>query len=59
MNISVIGAGSTAMAMAKTQQSVDVAMTKKVMDLQETQAAALIETMQQSAPNPHMFDARA
>lgn len=61
MDISVIGAASTAMAMAQTQQAVGVTMTRKAMDMQETQAAALIETMQQASPAPatHLLDARA
>ena len=45
-----IAAMSMAMGSVKVQQQASIIMAKKVMNLQETNAAALIETMQQSAP---------
>lgn len=45
-----IAAMSMAMSGVKVQQQASLMMAKKVMNLQETNAATLIETMQQAAP---------
>ncbi len=52
MDISAIGAASITMSQSRLMQSVDVAMMRKVMDSQKTQAAALIEDLQQAVPEP-------
>lgn len=50
MDLAAIGAMSIQMHLAQTQQSVDVSMTKKAMDLQETQASAMIDALEASVP---------
>ena len=47
MNIAALSMGLSA---AKYQQAVDISVTKKAMSLQETQAAALIESLQTAIP---------
>ena len=57
MVVTAIGAISIAMHQSQLQQAVDVTMARKVMDLQETQAAALIRDLQQASPAPgHQLD---
>lgn len=41
-----IAAWSTSFSMAQTQQAVEITMLKKVMEMQETQAQALVENLQ-------------
>lgn len=50
MDLAAVGQISTQMHMAQTQQAVGVSLTKKVMDTQETQAAALIESLEAAVP---------
>lgn len=50
MEIEAIAAASIGMSMAKTAAAVDIAMTKKVMDFQETMAANLIESLESAVP---------
>lgn len=59
MDLAAIGAASIQMSLAKTQQAVDVTMVKKAMDIQETQAAALIDSLQNAGPSfGHRIDVR-
>ncbi len=51
MDISSIAAASVNMYQSQTQQSVDVAMIKKAMDVQEAAAANLIETLKEPVPS--------
>ena len=54
-----IAAASIGLSMAKSQMSVGVAMAKKTMDITKTEAANLIEMIQQSAPSfGHRLDIR-
>ena len=54
-----IAAASIGLSMAKSQMSVGVAMAKKTMDITRTEAANLIEMIQQSAPSfGHRLDIR-
>lgn len=46
MDLAAVGQMSIDMHMAQTQEAVGVAVTKKAMDVQETQATALIQMMQ-------------
>ena len=50
MDVMSVGAMSIAMHQAQLQQATDVLMMRKVMDLQESQAAALVESLSQAAP---------
>ncbi len=52
MEIEAIAAVSMEMSMAKTAAAVDIAVTKKVMDLQQTMAAGLIESLESAIPAP-------
>lgn len=56
----VLAAGALSIAMHQTQleQYANIAVMKKAMNLQESQAAALIEDLQQSVPFPgdHQLD---
>ena len=54
-----IAAMSMAMSTAKVQQAASLAMTKNAMELQETQAAGLIQMMQQGPSFGHTLDTRA
>lgn len=59
MELSAVGAASIEMSLASTQQAVGLTMVKKTMDLQEAQAAALNQMMQQAAPSfGHLLDVR-
>ena len=51
MDISSIAATSVNMYQSQTQQAVDVAVIKKVMDVQEAAAASLIETLKEPVPS--------
>lgn len=51
MDISSIAAAGVNMYQNQTQQSVDVAMIKKAMDVQEAAAANLIETLKEPVPS--------
>jgi hypothetical protein len=51
MDISSIATASVNMYQSQTQQSVDVAMIKKAMDVQEAAAANLIETLKEPVPS--------
>lgn len=59
----VLAAGALSIAMHQTQleQYANIAVMKKAMNLQESQAAALIEDLQQSGPFPgdHQLDVLA
>lgn len=60
MDLQAVGAASISMNMARTQQAVDISVTKKAMDFQETQATQLIQQMQNAAPSfGHALDTRA
>lgn len=48
MDVSTIAAASTSLHMAQAQQEASVSVLKKAMSAQETQSAALIQTMQTS-----------
>lgn len=50
---------SMSLSSAKLAQEVSLAMTKKVMDIQEASAANLINTMNPPAPPQSGFHARA
>ena len=50
MDIAQISAASIQRSMDTSMQAIGIAMAKEVMELQEAQAAALIEDMQQMAP---------
>ena len=52
MDVLAAGALSIAMHQTQLQQSANIAVMKKAMNLQESQAAALIEDLQQSVPYP-------
>ena len=52
----IIAALSTDLAMAKTQQAVGIALTKKVMNAQEAQAAQLLQQMTPPASFGHRLD---
>lgn len=55
-----IAALSMQLSANKVQNSVGIAMTKKVMDQQEVEAAGLIKMMEQSAPpSEHIIDVKA
>ncbi len=57
---SSIASASIGLNQAKLMQMVGIAVAKKVMNHQETQAAALIEQLQSAAPpSNHRLDARA
>ena len=58
MDVMAVGALSIAMHQTQLQQATDVLMMRKAMDLQETQATALIEDLQQAVPSPsgHQLD---
>ncbi len=49
---------SIAMNQSQLMQAVNISVMKKVMDLQETQVASLVEDLQQVAPPPsgHQLD---
>jgi len=51
MDVSSIAAISVLMHQSQTQQSVDIAMIKKTMDVQEAAAANLIETLLEPVPS--------
>ncbi|MCI9576794.1 MAG: putative motility protein [Clostridiales bacterium] len=62
IDVSAIAAASIGMSMAQTQQAASISVMKKVMDSQETQAAALIENLQAANPAPsfgHQLDVLA
>jgi hypothetical protein len=50
MDIGTIAAASLDMSSAKTATAVDIALTKKVMNLQETLAADLLQSLEQAVP---------
>ena len=55
-----IAAASIGLSQAKLMQAVSIALTKKVMNHQEEQAAALISQMQAAVPPAaHRLDIRA
>lgn len=56
---SSIASMSMSLSGAKLAQEVSLAMTKKVMDIQETSATNLINTMKTTAPPQSGFHARA
>ncbi|MBI3101181.1 MAG: YjfB family protein [Burkholderiales bacterium] len=45
---------ATNMASAKQSDAVNIAMLKKALDMQETTAAAMLDTMVQSMPQPQL-----
>mgnify|MGYP002787440821 CR=1 FL=1 len=45
---------ATAMASAKTSDSVNIAMLKKALDMQEAAADTMLEAMVQSVPQPQL-----
>jgi dethiobiotin synthetase len=52
MNVSNIASMASSMAAAKTREEADVAVLKKAMDMQKTNAAALLAALPQpAAPN--------
>lgn len=53
-----VGAMSIAMHQSQLQQAVNLSVMKKVMNLQETEAAALIENLQEALPpsSGHQLD---
>lgn len=55
METMAIAAMSVQMGLAQTQQAVDVTMTKKAMNLQESQAAALLDSLQTAIPTPNSY----
>ncbi len=56
MDISSIGAASIQISLSQTQQSVDVAMTKKIMDNYEDSATAIIEDIKQVMASTNILD---
>lgn len=56
---SSIASMSTSLSSAKLAQQVSVAMAKKVMDIQESSSANLINTMKTTPPPQTGFHARA
>lgn len=50
MDLSSVGTASIQMHLSQTQQAVGVSLLKKSMDQQETQADALIQSLQAAAP---------
>ena len=58
MDVTAAGAMSIAMNQSQLMQAVNISVMKKVMDLQETQVASLVEDLQQVAPPPsgHQLD---
>lgn len=49
MDVTAIAAASITMHQSQLQQAVSVTMMRKAMDLQESQAAAMIQSLQQPA----------
>ena len=57
MDISSIVSSSVSANQSRLKQSVDVAVIKKAMDVQEAQAANLIQALKESAPSfGHLLD---
>ncbi len=57
MDISAIASVSTDMKLMKVQQAVDISLTKKVLDSQETQMTNLIDQMMPQTPSfGHLLD---
>lgn len=58
MDVFSVGAMSIAMHQTQLQQAVNLSVMKKAMNLQETQAASLIEDLQEAVPPPsgHQLD---
>lgn len=50
MDIGAIGTASIGMHLAQAQQSAGIAVMKKAMGFEESQAAALIEDLRQAVP---------
>lgn len=51
-NIMSIAATGTSMSASKLQQNVSISVLKKAMNTQESQAAELIQSIAQAAPQP-------
>ncbi len=51
MDVMSVAATSIAMHQSQLQQSVEVSLLRKVMDQQQSQAAAIVEDIQQSIPS--------
>lgn len=57
MDLSAVGAYSIEMNLAQVQQAVGVSMLKGAMEVQETQAVQLIESLQAAVPSfGHQLD---
>ena len=60
MDLASVGAASIEMHLSQLQQSVDVSMAKKAMDLQEAQMQTLLSGMPAAQPfSGHLLDTRA
>lgn len=57
MDISSVGSFSIQASLASTQHLGSIAVMKKAMDFQETQAAALVDSLQAAVPSSgHVLD---
>ncbi len=52
MDVMLAGAMSIAMSQSQVQQAANMSIMKKAMNLQESQAAALVENLEKSVPTP-------